>query len=379
MNSTASRDGEAGSTGPGRLCLDDGIGRWVGITPAAVSTPAVQCVRTAVLAGVGGHVPAGTVTNDDLTARFDTSDSWIRERTGIHTRHVVAPGESTSDLAVRAGAAALESAGTKAVGAVVVATTTPDRPCPATAPVVADRLGLGKVPAFDLGAVCSGFVYGLATAHGLISAGVVDSVLLIGADTFSTILDPQDRGTRAVFGDGAGAVVLRAGERSEAGALLAFDLGSDGSQEDLITVRSGGSRAPLPVGGPSAPDGSGSGRWFSMQGQVVYRHAVGRMTASARAVLASVGWPPDAVDLFVAHQANERILTAVGARLGIPAGNVSVRLADVGNTAAASIPLALSAEWAAGRLRPRDRVLLTAFGGGTTWGSVALMWPEITP
>ncbi|MCK9921358.1 ketoacyl-ACP synthase III [Frankia sp. AgPm24] len=331
-----------------------------------------MCV--AVLAGVGGDIPAGTVTNDDLAARFDTSDAWITGRTGIRTRHVIGLGESTSDLAVRAGAAALASAGMSTVGAVIVATTTPDRPCPATAPVIAARLGLGPVPAFDLGAVCSGFVYGLAAAQGLIASGLTDSVLLIGADTFSTILDPDDRSTRAVFGDGAGAVVLRAGSRAEAGALLAFDLGSDGTQEDLITVRAGGSRAPHAASGPPGPD-----RWFSMRGQVVYRHAVQKMAASARAVLADVGWSTDAVDLFIAHQANERILTAVGDELGIPSRNIFVHLTEVGNTAAASIPLALSAAWAAGRLRPHDRILLTAFGGGTTWGSVALVWPEIMP
>ena len=309
-----------------------------------------------VLCGVGGYVPPSVLTNDDLVGRFDTSDEWIRTRTGIRQRHVVRNGESTSDLAVQAGAAALKSAGVDSVDLVVLATATPDHPCPATAPAVARQLGLGQVAAFDLSAVCTGFVYGLATVAGFLAAGLGERALLIGADTFSTILNPTDRGAAAVFGDGAGAVVLRRGEATEAGSLQGFDLGSDGDLTDLIMVRDG---------------------WFSMQGKAVYRHAVRRMTESGQAALLRAGWRPEDVDCFVGHQANQRILDAVGGELGIAPERMFVNVDRVGNTVAASIPLALADATAAELLEPGHRVLLTAFGGGATWGSVTLVWPEL--
>jgi 3-oxoacyl-[acyl-carrier-protein] synthase III len=324
--------------------------------------------KVAVVAGVGGHVPSAVVTNEELTVRFDTTDEWIRSRTGIGARRRVVAGEATSDLAVAAAAAALTSAsgtGDDAVDMVILATATPDHPCPATAPAVARRLGLVDVPAFDLAAVCSGFVYGLAVADGMIAAGTAKRVLLIGADTFSTILDPDDRATATVFGDGGGAVVLRAGEPEEPGAVLGFDLGSDGGLTELITVRGGGSRHPA----------SGE-RWFTMQGQAVYRQAVIRMTAAARVAMDRAGWIPDDVDRFVAHQANARILATVGTELGIGADRVYSNIAAVGNTVAASIPLALADAAAAGELRAGHRVLLSAFGGGVTWGAAALTWPD---
>lgn len=312
-------------------------------------------------------MPSTVVTNDELSARFDTSDEWIRGRTGIRARRRVRTGESTSDLAVAAAAVALKSAtGDDDVDLVVLATATPDHPCPATAPAVARRLGLGEVPAFDMAAVCSGFVYGLAVADGMIAAGTARQVLLIGADTFSTILDPHDRAAASVFGDGAGAVVLRAGERDEPGALHGLDLGSDGDLAEVIMVRTGGSRCP-----------EGTDRWFAMQGQAVYRHAVLRMTASARAAMDRAGWTPGEIDRFVAHQANARILATVGKELGIGADRVYSNIAAVGNTVAASIPLALADAAAAGELRAGDRVLLSAFGGGATWGAAALTWPDV--
>lgn len=325
-----------------------------------------------VLCGVGGFVPAGVVTNDDLSARFDTSDEWIRSRTGVRQRHVVAAGEATSDLAVQAGAAALKSAGVDRVDLVVLATATPDHPCPATAPAVARRLGLGDVPAFDMNAVCTGFVYGLATVAGFVSAGLAERVLLIGADTFSTILDPADRAGAAIFGDGAGAVVVRAGDRAEPGALCAFDLGSDGDLADVIMVRAGGSRYPAGSAPQRAED-----VWFAMQGKVVYRHAIEQMARSSRAVLARAGWRPADVDCLVGHQANARILDTVGAELGIPRGRVFMNIDQVGNTVAASIPLALADAVGDGVLRGGRKVLLTAFGGGVTWGSAALVWPSL--
>ncbi|MFF4652770.1 beta-ketoacyl-ACP synthase III [Streptomyces sp. NPDC001380] len=329
--------------------------------------------RAAVLCGLGTALPPRTVANAELAGQLDTSDAWIRSRTGIGERRVVDPGTATSDLAVEAGERALKSAGATGSGgsggadAVIVATTTPDRRCPATAPLVAARLGLGTAPAFDLAAVCTGFLYGLAAAAGLIAAGTAGRVLVVGADTFSTLLDPADRSTRAIFGDGAGAVVLRAGDPAEPGALGPLDLGSDGTGSELITVPSGGSRDPLP--GPEHDP------YFRMAGKAVFRSAVERMSGSARSVLDRTGW--DAPDLLVAHQANLRILHAVADRLGIARDRCAVNIDRVGNTAAASLPLALADAAGSGSLRPGDRVLLTAFGGGLTWGACALAWPAL--
>jgi len=313
-------------------------------------------LRGAVVSGVGHCLPDRIVTNDDLAARLDTSDEWIRTRTGIRQRHMVDTGTSTSDLAVGAGRRALASAGLTSVGVVVLATTTPDHPCPATAPVVATRLGLPDVPAFDVNAVCSGFLYALATATSMLASGLYDTALVIGADVFSMLVNPDDRATAFLFGDGAGAMVLRAGEPGEQGSVLAVELGSDGRLEDIILVED--AKSP-----------------YTMAGQTVYRHAVAQMTASTRSIVERVGWSVSDVDHFVGHQANQRILDAVAARLKMDPGRVVSNLATVGNTAAASIPIALSEAAASGRLRPGDRVALAAFGGGATWGAAALTWP----
>jgi 3-oxoacyl-[acyl-carrier-protein] synthase-3 len=328
----------------------------------------------AVLCGLAGWVPPRVVTNDELAARLDTDDSWIRTRTGIRSRHVAEPGQATSDLAVEAGRLALRSAGGAPADAVIVTTTTPDRPCPATAPVVATCLGLAGAAAFDVGAVCTGFVYGLATAAGLIAAGVARRVLLIGADTYSTIVDPLDRTNAIIFGDGAGAVVLRAGAADEPGAVGHFDLGSDGAHEDLITVAAGGSRQRSTGGEPTHTE-----RHFAMRGKEVYRHAVTRMAASARATLEQAGWKTDDVDHFVPHQANLRILHSVADDLGLPRERCVANVDAVGNTGAASIPLALADAATQQRIHPGDRLLLSAFGGGLTWGSCLMTWPELPP
>lgn len=312
----------------------------------------------AVIAGIGHALPATVVTNHDLAARLDTTDEWIRTRSGIRQRHIAPPGTGTADLAVDAGARALKSAGVDAVDLVVLATSTPDRPCPATAPAVMSRLGLGRVPAFDVDAVCSGFLYGLATSAAMLTSGQFDSVLLIAADTFSRLIDDDDRATAFLFGDGAGAVVLRRGEPDEHGAVLQVSIGSDGTQEELITVVDRQSH-------------------FTMQGQAVYRQAVVSMADSASGAMADVGWKVEDVDWFVGHQANQRILDAVAKRVGLAADRVISNIADVGNTAAASIPLALSEAAATGQLRAGDRVVLAAFGGGATWGAAALTWPEL--
>ncbi|CAN5270057.1 beta-ketoacyl-ACP synthase III [soil metagenome] len=325
--------------------------------------------RAAVLTGLGVNVPPHVLTNDDLAERMDTSDEWIRARTGIRERRVADDDTATADLAVEAGLRALKSAGGTGVDAVIVATTTPDRICPSTAPEVASRLDQTGVMAFDIGAVCSGFVYGLAAGAGLIAAGTVDRVLVIGAEVMFRFMAPADRSTAVIFGDGAGAGVLRAGRSDELGAFGPFDLGADGGGSDLIRVDAGGSRLPASRDGIPA-----DAHFLHMDGREVYRHAVARMVASSRTVLERVGWTVDDVDRLVAHQANSRIIDAVGDRLGLPAAKRFLNVDRYGNTSAASIPLAL----ADAGLSPGDRVLLSAFGGGLTWGSTVLTWPDIT-
>jgi 3-oxoacyl-[acyl-carrier-protein] synthase-3 len=327
----------------------------------------------AVIAGLGGWLPPRVVTNDDLAAVLDTSDTWIRSRTGISQRRRVEPGTATGDLAVEAGQLALKAAGGTAADAVVLATTTPDRPCPATAPWVAARLGLAGAAAFDVSAVCSGFLYGLAAAAGLIAAGTAGRVLLIGAETYSAILDPADRGTAAIFGDGAAAVVLRAGQPGEPGAVHGIVLGSDGDHSDLIMIPAGGARQRS-----ARTPAADRDHYFQMAGQPTYRHAVARMSAASLDALDKAGWRPADVDRLAAHQANARITAAVGDRLGIPAHRRLSNIALVGNTAAASIPLLLGESVLAGTLKPGHRTLLVAFGGGLTWGAATVVWPDVT-
>ncbi|MGW4629906.1 beta-ketoacyl-ACP synthase 3 [Streptomyces rubiginosohelvolus] len=328
-------------------------------------------MRTAVLQGVAGWVPGEPVGNERLPADWGVDDAWVRRRTGIGSRHRAGEGVATGDLAFEAASRLL--AGAPAAGevdAVVLATATPDHLCPATAPALAARLGLGTVPALDIAAVCSGFVYGLAVCHGLVTSGLYERILLVGADVYSTWLDPADRSAGVVFGDGAGAALVAAGRRGDPGELLAFDLGSDGTGYDLITVPGGGARARANGKPPGLADG-----FFRMQGGTVYQHAVERMTGSCRTLLDRVGWDPAEVDRFVPHQANARILRAVAERVGIAPQRCVTHLERVGNTGAASIPLALADAADDGLLHPGDRVLLTAFGGGLTWGSAALRWP----
>lgn len=326
----------------------------------------------AVIEGLGAWLPPRIETNAELTTRLDTTDEWIRDRTGIAARRKADPGTSTGDLAVEAGRLALKAAGYPEVDALVLGTTTPDRRCPATAPEVADRLGLFQVAAFDVNAVCTGFLYALAAGAGLIATGTFRRVLVIGAETFSTIVDPADRGTAPIFGDGAGAVLLRAGRPDEPGAVGPFVLGSDGAQAELIMIPAGGSRRP--VGTQAGP----KDHYFSMAGRPTYRHAVTRLEAASREALRRAGWAVESVDRLAAHQANARILSAVAERLGLPADRVLSNIAGVGNTAAASIPVLLTETAAAGTLRAGQRTLLAAFGGGLTWGATTVVWPEVT-
>jgi 3-oxoacyl-[acyl-carrier-protein] synthase-3 len=327
---------------------------------------------TAVIDAVGHYVPAGRQSNEELARAIDTSDAWIRARTGIGARSRAAADEPTSAIAAAAGAAALARASVPGVDAVVVATTTPDSTCPATAPIVADRLNLGEPAAFDVNAACTGFLAGLATASGLIAAGHAAAVLLIGAEKYSSIIDGADRTTAPIFGDGAGAVVLRRGDADEDGAISQIQLGSDGAHRDLAHVPSGGSRHPWHAAGPHDP-------YFRMDGRATYRQATARMVEACRLALKTRSMAIDDVDLLVAHQANARILREVARDLGIPEERAVVDLADIGNTAAASIPIALSRAWLGGTLTAGATVLLTAFGAGASWGATVVRWPRLNP
>lgn len=326
--------------------------------------------RAAVVQGVGGAVPARRVANAELAVRLDTTDEWIRGRLGIAARHVAAD-VSTVDLATEAGGRALEMAGFGALDTVVLATSTPDRLCPASAPEVAARLGHAGIAAFDVNAVCAGFVHALATGNALIRGHMADRVLVIGADVFTTLVDPADRLTASIFGDGGGALVLRAGSPEEPGALGAFDLGSDGTHVGTVEVPGGGARdrLGLPVANRRP--------YLVMDGPAVFQRAVREMTGSSRRVLARAGWDPAAVDRFIPHQANIRIIREVAQHLGIPAARVVTNIEHVGNTVAASIPLALADAHDAGRLQAGQRVLVTSIGAGLAWGSAVFSWPAL--
>ncbi len=332
--------------------------------------------KAAVVAGLGVWTPPTVRTNDQICAHLDTSADWIERRIGIRERRVVSRGMATSDLAVAAGKEVLKSLDDPTVDAVIVATTSPDRLCPATAPEVAIRLGCANVPAYDISAACSGFMYGLATSAALITAGVADRVLFIGAEAFTPLVNPADRTTAPIFGDGAGAVVLRSGDSREPGAIGPFDLGSDGSGVELLAIGAGGSRQRSTTG-PGHSDLPAADWYLAMSGREVFLHAVRRMTQSAQSVLDRLGLSASDVDRFVAHQANVRILEAVAARLEIPRSRTVVNIDRVANTLAASIPLALAHAVGMGDLRVGDRVLLSAFGAGFTWGSTVLVWPSI--
>ncbi|MFD5064935.1 beta-ketoacyl-ACP synthase III [Streptomyces sp. NPDC058394] len=313
--------------------------------------------RAAVVCGVGAALPPHIVSNADLTARLETTDEWIRSRTGITQRHVAGADLSTTDLAARAAAQALADGEPVTAEALVVATTTPDSCCPATAPTVATRLGLTGIPAYDVAAGCTGFLYALATAAGLIAAGTARTVLVIGADRLAALPDPEDRTTVPLFGDGAGAVLLRRGSADEAGALGPVVLGSDGTGADLI-------RASRPGA-------------LHMDGGDIFRHAANRMSTASRQAATTAGWELGDVDRLVPHQANSRITAFVARQLGIPDDRQLSNIAKTGNTGAASIPLLLAHSAADGRLKPGHRTLLTAFGAGLTWGATTLTWPGL--
>ncbi|CAM5643665.1 beta-ketoacyl-ACP synthase III [Streptomyces atroolivaceus] len=327
--------------------------------------------RSARLIGLGSWLPPRRVPNAELCGRLDTSDEWIRTRIGIATRYIADSATATSDLAVEAGIRAMKSAGVEHVDAVVLATATPDHPVPGTAPTVAHRLGLGQVPAFDVGAGCSGFVYAVTVAAALVQAGTVRTVLVVGSEKMSAIVDPADRATAPIFGDGAGAVVLQAARADAPGILGPVAWGSAGEQADAIHIPNGGSRRPSSTStGEYTRD-----RYVHMQGNVVLRHAVRHMTQAARDAASAAGWALTDIDRLIVHQANARISAGVADALGIPAERVPSNIAEVGNTSAASIPLLLASAAAEGRLTAGHRVMLAAFGAGLTWAATTLVWP----
>jgi 3-oxoacyl-[acyl-carrier-protein] synthase III len=311
-----------------------------------------------VLLGVGSYLPKRVLTNAELAKQVDTSDEWIVERTGIRERHIAADDEKTSDLACQASLAALEQAGrdAKDIDLVILATATPDLTFPATAARVQAAIGAGAGIAFDLQAVCSGFVFALATADNFLARGQAKRALVIGAETFSRIMDWEDRGTCVLFGDGAGAVVLEAQENAGDRGVVSTFLRTDGRMHDLLYVD----------GGPSETGTVGKVR---MVGNAVFRQAVEHISGAMLEACARAGVSLDAVDWFVPHQANQRILDGVARKLGIDVDKVVSTVAIHGNTSAASVPLALDVAVRDGRIKKGDLVLMEALGGGLTWGA----------
>ena len=316
--------------------------------------------------GCGHYLPARIITNEELSERLDTSDEWIRARTGIGQRHVAAEGEVTSDLAVIAATKALEQAGLSGadIDAVIVATATPDQTFPSTATRVQHRIGMQRGFAFDIQAVCAGFIYALANANSLILAGMAERVIVIGAETFSRILDWEDRSTCVLFGDGAGAVIL---ERTESSGtpkdrgVLGTCLHSDGAHNRVLYVSGG-------------PSGTGDVGVLKMEGREVFKHAVVKLADVAHEVMDKVGVTADQIDWIVPHQANLRIIDSTARKTGVPMDKVIVTVEEHGNTSAASIPLALSAAVGDGRITPGQLLLMEAIGGGLAWGSALLRW-----
>ena len=327
-----------------------------------------------VIAGIGSYVPEKVLTNHELERMVDTSDDWITARTGIKERRIAAADQATSDLAVEAAHNALKDAGIAAadVDLILVATATPDMFFPATACLVQHRLGATNAAAFDLSAACSGFIYGLNTADSFIRSGTYKTILVIGAETMSRVIDWEDRTTCVLFGDGAGAVVITAGEgdpKEGAPGLIDSRIFSDGSAWDYICVPGGGSRMPP---GPELMESRL--QFLRMRGNETFKVAVRNMERAAREVLEAAGKTPEDIALVVPHQANQRILKAVGDRLGVSGEQLYSNLESYGNTSAASIPLALDEAVKKGRVNGGDLVLMLAFGSGLTWGSALLRW-----
>ncbi|HYD14710.1 MAG TPA: beta-ketoacyl-ACP synthase III [Allosphingosinicella sp.] len=321
--------------------------------------------RRSIIAGTGAALPARSVSNNELAAwkNIDTTDEWIVERTGIRNRHIAGEGETTATLAADAARRALAAAGVAAdrIGLIVLATATPDQTFPATATIVQTMLGIDDCIAFDVAAVCTGFLYALSVADNMLKGGMADHALVIGAETFSRILDWEDRTTCVLFGDGAGAVVLTAEEGDPDSGILASRLHADGRHNDLLYV----------TGGPSTTQTVGTVR---MKGKEVFRHAVVNLAGVMHEVLDAAGHEPGDVDWVVPHQANKRILDATAKKLGLAPEKVIVTVDRHANTSAASVPLALDTAVRDGRIRRGDLLVLEAMGGGFTWGAAVVRY-----
>jgi 3-oxoacyl-[acyl-carrier-protein] synthase-3 len=320
------------------------------------------------ITGIGANAPERVMKNDELAQIVDTSDEWIVERTGIRERRVAAPEQALSDLARPAAEAALEQAGLQAsaVDLIVVATVTPDMFFPSTGAILADQLGAKDAAAYDLSAGCTGFVYAIAQAHGMVASGLVDHALVVGGDVLSKIVDWQDRSTCVLFGDGAGAVVL---ERVREGGFLGFELGADGSGGPQLYMPAGGSRAPA-----TAETVAERQHFAKMNGREVFKFATRVLVDSAEKVLEECGVPVEEVDVYVPHQANVRIIDHARKKLGIPEERSVVNVDRFGNTSSGSIPLALGDAEDDGRLKEGEMVLMTGMGAGLTWGSALIEW-----
>ncbi|MDX2484246.1 MAG: beta-ketoacyl-ACP synthase III [Pseudodonghicola sp.] len=322
--------------------------------------------KRSVVTGVGHYLPKRVVPNAEFEATLETSDEWIRTRSGIERRHFAAEDETTSDLATYAAQAALADAGLVAsdIDAIILATSTPDLTFPSVATMVQSRLGMTNGFAFDVQAVCAGFIYALSTANALILAGQAKRVMVIGAETFSRILDMTDRATCVLFGDGAGALVLEAQEgtgTSDDRGILSADLHSDGGYRDMLYVDGGVST-------------TGTAGKLRMQGNPLFRQAVEKLASTADAALSKAGLGHDDIDWIVPHQANIRIIQGTAKKMGLSMDKVVVTVQDHGNTSAASIPLALSVGKARGQIKPGDLLVTEAIGGGLAWGAVILRW-----
>jgi 3-oxoacyl-[acyl-carrier-protein] synthase III len=325
--------------------------------------------RFAHITGWGMSVPSRVVTNEDLSRMVDTTDEWIRSRSGIRERHIAGARESTATLAVEAALKALSVAGVPArqVGLVIVATTLPEHYFPSTACLVQDQIGAPDAAAFDLSAACSGFVYALSVASQMITGGSIECALIIGAETMSRFLDWNDRATCVLFGDGAGAVVLQASDRP--GGLLSFALHADGSGGDLLMVPAGGSHLPT-----SAETVANNKHTMVMNGREVYRFATRVMAASTREVVEKAGLDMADIDLVIPHQANQRIIESAAKELEIPLDRFIINIDRYANTSAASIPIALCEALEGGRIQTGNHIVFVAFGAGLTWASAVIKW-----
>ena len=330
-------------------------------------------LNRSIILGTGSFAPANVVTNEDISRKVETSDLWIRERTGIRERRIASSGESTSDLALEAGRKALRNSALSPadLDGIIVATATPDLTFPSTACLVQARLGIPGTFAFDVNAVCSGFMYALKIADSMIRSGQCETLLVIGAEVMSRFVDWSDRSTCILFGDGAGAVVLGKSGSSQTGGVGTVTLHADGRYWDLIHVPGGGSRSPVETEKPP-----GNACTIRMKGSETFRMAVRSLEESVREVLKEEGIGVNELDWVVPHQANIRILEALSERLGIPLGRFVVNIDRYGNTSAASIPMALDEAVQDKRIQPGHRILLTAFGSGVTWGSGLVHWTQ---